>query len=57
MLNFKTRHGSALIVRIHLADGQTAPFGTEVDDARGDALGVVGQAGLALLRVKQDAGG
>ncbi len=56
MLDFKTKHGSALIVRIRLADGKSAPFGAEVTDAQGDALGVVGQAGLALLRVKQDNG-
>ncbi|MBB6184567.1 fimbria/pilus outer membrane usher protein [Oleiagrimonas soli] len=56
MLDFKTRHGRALIARLHLADGKSVPFGAEVIDAKGQNQGVVGQAGLALLRVTNDHG-
>lgn len=50
MVNFKTRNGRALIAHIRLENGRTAPFGAEVRNAKGDALGVVGQDGRALLR-------
>jgi outer membrane usher protein len=50
MVDFKSQQGRALIVRIHMPDGRPAPFGAEVIDAKGQPLGVVGQAGLALLR-------
>jgi outer membrane usher protein len=50
MVDFKSKQGRALIVRIHLSDGKPAPFGAQVFNAKGEALGVVGQAGLALLR-------
>ncbi len=50
MVKFKSKTGRALIARIRMSDGNPAPFGAEVFDATGDALGVVGQAGLTLLR-------
>jgi outer membrane usher protein len=50
MVNFKSKDGRALIARIHRADGKPAPFGAQVFDAKGEPLGVVGQAGLTLLR-------
>lgn len=50
LVNFKSKDGHALIVRIRTANGQPAPFGAEVFDAKGEPLGVVGQGGLALLR-------
>jgi outer membrane usher protein len=50
MVDFKSKQGRALIVRIHMPDGKPAPFGAEVVDSKGRSLGVVGQAGLALLR-------
>lgn len=50
MVNFKTDRGRPLIARIRLPDGHPAPFGAEVFDAEGQALGVVGQAGVALVR-------
>ncbi|WP_404614097.1 fimbria/pilus outer membrane usher protein [Rhodanobacter hydrolyticus] len=50
MVNFKSKSGRAMIARIHLANGQPAPFGAQVFDAKNQPLGVVGQGGLALLR-------
>lgn len=50
MVNFKSTSGRAMIARIRLADGQPAPFGAQVFDAKNKPLGVVGQGGLSLLR-------
>ena len=50
MVNFKSKAGRALIARIQLADGNPAPFGAQVFDAKDQSLGVVGQGGMALLR-------
>jgi len=55
-VDFKSHYGQALIVRIHTADGKTLPFGTEIRDAKGQAIGTVGQDGLALLRVTSKPG-
>ncbi len=56
MLRFKTKAGRMLIVQVHMADGSAVPFGSEVIDASGQVLGVVGQAGHILLRGVTDAG-
>ena len=56
MVEFKTRTGDPLIVRIRRPNGEPAPFGAEVVDAQGTALGVVGQSGQALLRGVGQAG-
>ncbi|HKU79596.1 MAG TPA: fimbria/pilus outer membrane usher protein, partial [Rhodanobacteraceae bacterium] len=56
MVDFKSKQGRALIVRIRMPDGKPAPFGAEVVSAKGEPLGVVGQAGLALLRGVNDSG-
>lgn len=50
MVAFKSHEGRALIARIKMVEGQSAPFGAEVVNAQGETLGVVGQGGLALLR-------
>ncbi|BFI97349.1 MAG: fimbrial biogenesis outer membrane usher protein [Rhodanobacter sp.] len=50
MVNFNSKSSQAAIARIRLADGQPAPFGAEVFDAKDQPLGVVGQSGLTLLR-------
>jgi outer membrane usher protein len=39
-----------------MPDGKPVPFGAEVADPSGQSLGVVGQAGLALLRGVSDSG-
>ncbi|MDE2054712.1 MAG: fimbrial biogenesis outer membrane usher protein [Xanthomonadaceae bacterium] len=56
MMDFKSKAGRALIARIDMANGKPAPFGAEVFNSRGEPLGVVGQAGLALLRGVSDSG-
>lgn len=50
MVNFKSKDSRALIARIRMADGKPAPFGAQVFNAKDEPLGVVGQAGLTLLR-------
>jgi outer membrane usher protein len=50
MADFKSKAGRALIARIRTSDGKPAPFGAQVFDATNQAMGVVGQAGLTLLR-------
>ncbi|EIL87638.1 fimbria/pilus outer membrane usher protein, partial [Rhodanobacter sp. 115] len=56
MVDFKTKSGRSLIAHIQRADGSLLPFGTEVLDAHGQAVGTVGQGGLALLRVASKSG-
>ncbi|WP_092701799.1 fimbria/pilus outer membrane usher protein [Rhodanobacter glycinis] len=56
MLKFKTETGRTLIVRARLANGDALPFGAQVFNAKGTPLGVVGQAGQALLRGVQQTG-
>lgn len=50
MMKFKTHSGRTLIVQARLENGQALPFGAEVFDEKGAAMGVVGQAGQILLR-------
>jgi outer membrane usher protein len=42
--------GRAALVEAMLADGQLLPFGAQVLDAQGQAVGVVAQAGRVMLR-------
>ena len=56
MLDFKSKSGQALIARIRMPDGKPVPFGAEVHDAKGNAVGAVGQGGQALLSVHADSG-
>ena len=55
-VDFKSKSSRALIVRIDMADAKPAPFGAEVFNAKGETLGVVGQAGLALLHDVDESG-
>ena len=50
MVDFKSKSGRPLIARIRLSDGKPAPFGAQVFNGKNEPLGVVGQAGLTLLR-------
>lgn len=56
MVDFKSHYGRALIAYVRTTDGKPLPFGTEITDTKGQAIGTVGQAGLALLRVGSKAG-
>ncbi|WP_114239621.1 fimbria/pilus outer membrane usher protein [Dyella sp. C9] len=50
LLKFKTHNGRSVIIRARLENGDPVPFGAEVLDEKGTSLGVVGQAGGALVR-------
>ncbi|MDG2517758.1 fimbria/pilus outer membrane usher protein [Lysobacter soli] len=50
MLTFETEYGRALLLRVRMGDGRPVPFGAEVTDVQGHALGTVGQGGRLLLR-------
>lgn len=50
LLKFETQYGRALLLRVRMADGTPVPFGAEVSDMQGHALGTVGQGGRLLLR-------
>jgi outer membrane usher protein len=56
MVKFKSKSGRFVLIQTHLADGKTLPFGAEVDDEQGHAIGVVGQAGRIMVRVPSETG-
>ena len=56
MVKFKSKSGRFVLIQTHLADGKTLPFGAEVDDEQGQAIGVVGQAGRIMVRVPSETG-
>ena len=51
LVKFPTRSGSVLLARGLLPDGEPLPFGTNLQDEQGQALGVIGQGGLIYLRL------
>lgn len=55
LAEFQARKVSRLILTLLRANGQPLPFGTQVNDDAGTSLGVVGQAGQALLAVEDKA--
>lgn len=50
MLKYETQYGRALMLRVRMDDGRPVPFGAEVTDMQGQALGTVAQGGRLLLR-------
>jgi len=52
---FNARKVNRLVLTGHTPDGQPLPFGAQVSDARGEQLGVVGQAGQVLLTTSAEA--
>ncbi|HET8765026.1 MAG TPA: fimbria/pilus outer membrane usher protein, partial [Rhodanobacter sp.] len=56
LVKFKTESGHFVLIRTHLASGGLLPFGAEVLDAKGQPIGVVGQAGQIMARLPNDAG-
>jgi type 1 fimbria pilin len=46
---FTARKVNRLVLTSHTPEGQPVPFGAQVSDARGERLGMVGQAGQVLL--------
>lgn len=55
-LRFETRRGGAVLVQVRTVDGQLLPFGAQAKDAKGQPVGMVGQAGRLYLRSEQDHG-
>ncbi|CDF83399.1 outer membrane usher protein [Pseudomonas knackmussii B13] len=55
-LDYPTTIGRALLLQVSGEDGGSPPFGAEVLSAAGESLGMIGQAGLALLRIGDDPG-
>ena len=56
LVKFKTENGRFVLIQARLADGSTLPFGAEVEDAQGQVIGVVGQAGRIMVRISREAG-
>lgn len=56
MLKFKTKQGRAVILQVHLKNGDALPFGAEVFDEKGISLGMAGQSGKILARGVKRAG-
>ncbi|KWH26590.1 hypothetical protein WL99_22185 [Burkholderia cepacia] len=57
-LKFETEGGGrSVIMRVRMGNGEPAPFGAEVSDAAGQAVGTVAQEGRVVLRgMKTDTG-
>lgn len=53
-LKFKTISGKAVMLQLKDNRGQYLPFGTEVYNAQGRQLGLVGQGGNVYLRISDD---
>jgi outer membrane usher protein len=49
LAGFKARKVTRLVLTLQHADGSPLPFGTQVNDQKGQHLAVVGQAGQALI--------
>ncbi|WP_410481989.1 fimbria/pilus outer membrane usher protein [Pseudomonas plecoglossicida] len=47
--SFPSRQVMRMVLTLQSADGHPLPFGTQITDAKGNALAVVGQAGQALV--------
>jgi outer membrane usher protein len=49
-LEFMTKTGKAMLIRVAMEDGKAVPFGAHVTDHLGAELGVVGQGGQLFVR-------
>ncbi|WP_085602132.1 fimbria/pilus outer membrane usher protein [Pseudomonas sp. B10(2017)] len=47
--SFPSRQVMRMVLTLQLADGRPLPFGTQITDAQGNAVTVVGQAGQTLI--------
>jgi outer membrane usher protein len=56
VVKFKSESGRFVLIQALRADGNTLPFGAEVTDADGQTVGMVGQAGRIMARVRQASG-
>ena len=56
-LQFETISGQAILISALREDGSPLPFGSDVFDEDGAAVGIVGQGGKAFVRVARTQGG
>jgi outer membrane usher protein len=56
MVKFKADTGRFMLIKARLADDRTLPFGAQVEDEKGQVIGVVGQAGRVMMRVSHETG-
>ncbi|MDM4093022.1 fimbria/pilus outer membrane usher protein [Klebsiella oxytoca] len=55
-VKFRTRIGTALLIKTVTDDGNILPMGTEIYNAKGEAVGITGQGGQVYVRVEQTRG-
>ncbi|MHC8346672.1 fimbria/pilus outer membrane usher protein [Pseudomonas sp. RT6P73] len=55
-IDFVTRTGAALLIKVHLADGQPVLMGADVIDEQGRVVGMMGQGSQAYVRSEQPRG-
>jgi len=55
-LRFQTRKGQAVLLKVLGPDGQSLPFGAQVRDVQGQAVGMVAQGGRLYLRSESGQG-
>jgi len=53
---FRTRTGTALLIRTRFQDGQPVPLGADVLDEKGDIVGMAGQGGQIYVRAEKTEG-
>ncbi|WP_312078495.1 fimbria/pilus outer membrane usher protein [Leclercia sp.] len=53
---FRTRTGTALLIRTRFKDGQPVPLGADVLDEKGDIVGMAGQGGQIYVRAEKTEG-
>jgi outer membrane usher protein len=52
MLKFKSKTGHVTVLNVTMRNGEKLPFGASVVTAAGDVVGIVGQSGRVLVRVR-----
>ncbi|EPY7113981.1 fimbria/pilus outer membrane usher protein [Klebsiella variicola] len=55
-VKFRTRTGTALLIKSLTEDGNSIPMGSEVYDSKGEMVGITGQGGQIYVRVEQTKG-
>ncbi len=53
---FRTRRGTALLIKSHLPDGEVLPLGADVLDDSGNIVGMTGQGGQIYVRSEKTSG-
>ncbi len=55
-VKFRTRTGTALLIKTIMEDGNNLPMGSEVYNAKSEVVGITGQGGQVYVRVEQTRG-